>query len=273
MSILQAALDYAARGWSVLPVAGKKPSIGEWRQFQQRRAAPADIYRWARAGQLTGVAVVCGRISGLVVVDLDGDEACDVFARAWPQLLDTYTVQTGSGHGLHLYLTGATTPPTTRAPGYELRADGCYVVAPPSPGVGRPYTVLHQAPLLDVPDFAPLIDWIRSKQSKPPTPAPAAGGQAARRSNPSAWARAALEGECASVKRAGDGTRNNALYRAALKMGSLIAAGALDEFTVTNELFAAATMYRAGDGDKQALRTIRSGLDTGKKSPRQLRTQ
>lgn len=56
-----------------------------------------------------------------------------------------------------------------------------------------------------------------------------------------AYAAAALAGEIDNVRRAGEGTRNATLNRAAWKLGRLVADGHLDEQHVTTELTAAAT--------------------------------
>jgi len=61
---LHAALAYAARGWSVMPMQerGKWSSIA-WREFQPRGASAPEIERWSGHGPGAKAGVVAGRIS------------------------------------------------------------------------------------------------------------------------------------------------------------------------------------------------------------------
>jgi hypothetical protein len=62
--ILLAALDYLNRGWSVLPVRGKQP-FDRWQRWQFERMTEAQAVQAFRRPEVTGVAIVCGQISGL----------------------------------------------------------------------------------------------------------------------------------------------------------------------------------------------------------------
>jgi hypothetical protein len=84
----------------------------------------------------------------------------------------------------------------------------------------------------------------------------------------SAYGRAALEREVGRLLLAPEGTRNDALNRAAHSLGQVVAAGLLDVGKVIDELVAAAR--RLGLGDQEILRTIDSGLSAGLRSPRQV---
>jgi hypothetical protein len=119
-------------------------------------------------GLLQNIGVVCGAVSGsLVVLDFDGPGAYGAFAALFPTLAQSYTVATGSGEGKHVYLFVDKLPPTTRALDtpighIELRAEGCYVVAPPSlhPVTGKPYEVEKPLNILRVPDLDDVAAWI-----------------------------------------------------------------------------------------------------------------
>jgi Bifunctional DNA primase/polymerase, N-terminal len=68
----QAALDYYHQGWSVVPVAvAGKRALVPWKVWQHSRPDPDQLAAWWRRWPAANLAVVTGRVSGLVVVDVD----------------------------------------------------------------------------------------------------------------------------------------------------------------------------------------------------------
>lgn len=278
-STFYAAMHYQKLGMSVIPCRGKLPGV-EWQAFQQRRPSVFQIEQWHIDRKFGNVGIVCGDVSGnLVVIDLDGDEAVEAFKIEFPHLTNTYTVASGSGHGQHIYIYPSILPPTTRVMGckfgnIELRANGCYVVAPPSihPTSGAPYTVAIEQPIDHVPDLADVVKWIKSLMKEkhggvmPPPVAPAAA-VGIRHASP--YAAAALRDEARKVTTARQGWQNNQLNLSAFKMGQLIATGAIDRGQVESALMgaAAACGYIGREGEAPARRTINSGIEGGIKKP------
>jgi hypothetical protein len=72
-----------------------------------------------------------------------------------------------------------------------------------------------------------------------------------------------------NLEAAGPGGRNTALNHAAWTLGRWIAAGALEQCDVEDELYAAAEVIGlvADDGERQTWATIRSGLSAGLQQP------
>jgi hypothetical protein len=105
--LLSFALSYAARGWSIIPVAragkGKQPALRNWRRYRNERAAVEQLTQWCGRDDLAGIAVVCGPISGGVVIrDFDDTAAYKSWADAHPDLAARLpTVKTG--RGFHVY--------------------------------------------------------------------------------------------------------------------------------------------------------------------------
>lgn len=274
-SLHAAAVAYADLGFSVIPCYGKIASTPKWETRQTARASRAVIAYWSAQNMLQNVAIVCGAISGnLVVMDLDGTRAVEAFGDHFPALTDTYTVRSGSGHGAHLYYYAETLPPTTRVVSaevgnVELRANGCYVVAPPSvhPESHQPYVVVNAVPIMRVANMGEVVTWVKlliaEKHGGVMPPATNAQVRAS-----SAWALAALRSECIGVKLAPAGARNDTLNRAAFKLGQLVAAGHLSRFEVEQALFNAAAPLAMQDGETSVLRTIASGLGAGMEHPR-----
>lgn len=132
MLVLDTALHYLRRGWSVIPInpESKRPLVA-WTQFQSRLASTAEVRQWYAEWPDAGVGIVTGRVSGLVVVDFDGQAAVDRLGD-WPA---TYEVQTP--RGVHRYYLLA---PEERAltgvslfgQGVDVRGEGGYVIAPPT---------------------------------------------------------------------------------------------------------------------------------------------
>src|SRR4051794_11674108 len=76
---LEHALDYAARGWHVLPLRGKRPAIPQEQGGHGWQTATRDPARireqWTRYPG-AGVGIAC-RPSGLLVPDVDPDKGDD----------------------------------------------------------------------------------------------------------------------------------------------------------------------------------------------------
>lgn len=153
--IAAAALAYAARGWSVIPIAPReKRPLVSWREFQQRATTPDEIGHWFRHWPDANVGIVTGRVSGLVVVDVDrrhgGVESVAAAEADFGALPVTVEAATGGG-GRHLYFAhpgGTVANRVAMRPGIDLRGDGGCVVAPPSvhPSGARYAWVAGRAP-------------------------------------------------------------------------------------------------------------------------------
>ncbi|MFE9426228.1 bifunctional DNA primase/polymerase [Kitasatospora sp. NPDC006697] len=274
--LMTAALAAADRGWHVFPLTpgAKRPAVVQW---EQRATTDPDRIRRCWTSGPYNIGIACGP-SHLVVVDLDVPkpghrppadwdlpgitDGTDVFAElaARHGLMtadQTFRVRTGSG-GRHLYYRAPEVAQRSTIGSFgwcvDTRAAGGYVVAPGSVVDGRPYPVELDVPLLPLPDFL-LI----SKRSVPT--ATRTGSRTGRISDPTAWANAALDRECDKVATTTEGGRNHALLGAARSLARMIATRTLTRAEVENRLMDAA--HAAGLHDKEAARTIRSGLDWG----------
>lgn len=147
---LDAALEYLARGWSVVPAhtattrgcsclnesceaIGKHPRV-KWKPYQDRLPAESDVRTWWRRWPEANVAILTGAVSGIVVVDIDPRHGGDDSIRDIPNLPETLTATTGGG-GEHRYWRHPGYPVPNAAgirPGIDVRGDGGYVLAPPS---------------------------------------------------------------------------------------------------------------------------------------------
>lgn len=133
------ALRYLALGWSVIPVRtrDKRPAV-RWKQYQSAVASEKEVRNWFRRQPDANIAVVTGRISSLVVLDVDprhgGADSLAAMESTHARLPHTIEAVTGSG-GSHLYFRhpGFNMPNRARIkPGIDLRGDGGCVVVPPS---------------------------------------------------------------------------------------------------------------------------------------------
>lgn len=194
------ALDYAGRGWPVLPVYGVSdgttpgmPSVGYCACGDRHCSSPAkhpmtrhgvkdattdeeQIRQWWKQWPHANVGIACGRVSGIVVIDVDmnatvnGQEAlADLQIKNGP-LPKTLTARTGGG-GFHYIFTypleGQIKSGAGRlGPGLDVRSDDAYIVAPPSIHVsGNRYEWANELR----PDWLP--DWLFALMT---APAPAA---------------------------------------------------------------------------------------------------
>ena len=156
--------QYLSRGLSIIPLRfkGKEPLI-PWKEFQERVAGWEEVEEWFRRFGKFNVAIVTGVVSGnLVVIDFDDKEKAREFfekverLKGEPKyaLMNTWWVETGKG--VHVYLRidcgfeefrelFRTKP--RLVDGVDIKAEGGYVVAPPSiHPTGKQYKFIQGPP-------------------------------------------------------------------------------------------------------------------------------
>ena len=138
-SALTAALDYARRGWRVLPIipGQKRPPMGSWQE-----AATTDedtIVAWFTGLYRNhGVGIATGRGSGVLALDVDLWESLKRLEATHGILPDTLTNLTGSG-GMHMLYRYPTDGRVVRnsagsklGAGLDIRGEGGQVVVWPT---------------------------------------------------------------------------------------------------------------------------------------------
>ncbi|MBF0542101.1 MAG: bifunctional DNA primase/polymerase, partial [Nitrospirae bacterium] len=133
-SILDYAKYYISKGWSVIPIkpCSKVPILSSWKKFQERYPTKDELIEWFGNGSENNIAIVTGKLSNLVVIDLDS-EATLQFAKD-NNFQDTPTVKTGRGYHMYYQYKEGVRNFQKRAefPDIDLRAEGGIIVAPPS---------------------------------------------------------------------------------------------------------------------------------------------
>lgn len=272
---------YANEGFSVIPLnpRAKTPAIATWRGAQSVRPDVETIRKWWTKYPNHNIGLVCGSVSGVVVVDCDGQAAIDAYEERFTHLLNTFTVNTGSGHGRHFYYRTNRTIKSTRYLGThgncEIQAEGKYVVAAPSvhPSGGS-YEAMATLSSMMQANLEDVIEWIGVLTAKKNS---AAAGRSVPLNPPrvavscsEAYWKSALRGELDKVYASPEGGQNDALYKAALKIGSMVAGRFLNLNQAQADLMgtARACGYVTRDGERAAWSTIMSGLNTGLRSAR-----
>jgi hypothetical protein len=265
-----AASVYTARGWPVFLLGRTKRPVANCRACQHAGpdhdpqgctcltchgfyAASTDPARIAAMldavpGGLLGIRA--GTTAGLAVVDIDPRNG----GRLDPTLMTpTAAVATGGG-GWHLYyrhpgvhLAGKL--PTH--PGVDIKADGGYVVAPPSrhPATGRRYRWVGSHPVSEMP--AALTTACQPPPAPPSTPSPTRRGGGI--SSPDAL----LAAHLGAVARAPKGRRRTTLYGAARGVARMVATAAITRAD------AIAALTTAGIAAGQTEREIRAAIAGG----------
>jgi hypothetical protein len=130
-------------GFSIIPLAAnsKQPAIA-WKPYQQRQATGDELNAWLATSTYTNLGIITGRISRLVVLDLDDRDRLTELLHECPTLTETVTVQTRRGYHLYYRIPPDLLVPTQIADGIDLKGEGAYVVAPGSVIDGHTYKPL-----------------------------------------------------------------------------------------------------------------------------------
>lgn len=139
MTILEAALEYAKKGFSVIPIGQDKVSLIKWEPYQKKRASEEEIRIWFKKFPSANVGIVTGEISNLLVVDCDTPISIQQIQDAIPESLIVPCEATPRG-GMHFFFshTEGFVNRARVAEGIDVRTEGGYcVVAPSVNGTGK----------------------------------------------------------------------------------------------------------------------------------------
>jgi predicted P-loop ATPase len=172
--MLRAALRYAQMGWKVFPCkpCSKQPATRHG--FKDATTDEAQIREWWERTPDANIGIATGEASGVAVVDEDirsgGRESIDALQQTHGEFPPTLTAITGGG-GRHFYFRkppGIDLRCGKPAEGVDFKADGGYVLAPPSVHPDGPtYRWLNKR----VP-IAPSPSWLLTKKTKTKRTAP-----------------------------------------------------------------------------------------------------
>lgn len=129
-NLLVHAKKYLDRGFSIIPVGyDKRPTIKSWKYYQSNKPTLEEVKAWFLHGTATGIAIITGKISNLIVLDFEHDAVI-------PELPDTVVAKSGGG-GKHFYFKypeGVELPNVVglNSQPIDVRSNGGYIIAPPS---------------------------------------------------------------------------------------------------------------------------------------------
>ena len=137
MTVNEQAAEYCDNGWSVLPVRPdeKRPYMTNWLQYTKTRAPKPMVEAWFTNLAGAGVGVVTGKISNMVVLDVEHD--CPYPIEELLKKYPTQLIARSGGGGYHLFyqypVNQSRVSNRVRIfEGADLRADGGFIVLPPT---------------------------------------------------------------------------------------------------------------------------------------------
>lgn len=282
-SVLSAALEYAARGWRVVPLPvrhdghdadGKAPAFAQWQKEASKD--PAQIAEWWRRWPTANVGVLCDQSFGFVV-DVDDPEILEYL----PDMPRTLMARTPSG-GYHLVFRHPSPPMSNEVSalrafaksrgwqpkqdergklrGVDVRGKSGQIVTWPSvsPKSGGRWVWMDEAPIAEAPQW--MVDVLR-----PPKKAPSAQPLAPVALGSDPYVDKAIEGQARDLASTPEGSRGRQLFAAAARLGEL----GVSLVDAERALMPACDQngLTAKDGEARVRRELHRGWDQGAANP------
>lgn len=194
-------------GLALIPLStdgGKQPHfqyVPSWKYYQTRHPLPEELELWFGVDRpRVNLGVVCGKLSNLIVLDLDDDDTYEQVLEYVPWVPDE-TMVVRTGRGWHIYFrptpeSVATTWPSTTSftlneKRHHFKAEPSYVQAPPSIHEnGNQYHWINECDPL-VLDPSVLVKAVMAAGA-----VPSGGGDGPREDKPRDWVSTYLSEPC-----------------------------------------------------------------------------
>jgi hypothetical protein len=251
MRFAEMAEPYIRLKWPVFPTTvEKRPLVSAG--YKSATVDHRIIEDWSRRFPGCNLAIATGRISGIMVVDVDGPEGeRSLQTLAEEGVIIDSPLQSRTGRGRHLifrYDRNTKSSVGKLGPGLDIRADGGSATAPPSlHASGKRYEWLADPETTQIP-YLPLSCLLYLHK---PRARPSWGGSPA----------VSLAEIVTRVTSALPGTRNHTLNAASYLAGKLVRSGQVSEDAA--ELTLVEAGLAAGLDRHECTATVRSGLRAG----------
>jgi hypothetical protein len=242
---------YLRLRWPVFPsTQDKRPLCPHG--YRDASVDPRTIEDWSRRFPGCNIAIATGRISGVMVVDVDGPEGERSLQTLAEEGVVIYSpLQSVTGRGRHMFFRYDKNTKSSvgkLGPGLDIRADGGSCTVPPSlHASGKRYEWTSDPEATPIPHF-PLSGLLYLHK---PRARPSWGGAPA----------VSLSEIVTRVTSALPGTRNHALNAASYLAGKLVRSGQVSEEAAEHTLVEAG--LAAGLDRHECTATVRSGLRAG----------
>ena len=261
--------ELAEFGFSVIPIPrGKKQPAFKWAQHQKTKATSAQIERWDASN--LNVGVVTGKLSNVVVLDVDSEEAQKLVDEL--QLPLTPTVQTARGRHYYFRVPQVEIRNKTKINGVELdvRGEGGMAVGAgslhPEGGFYRWDVSPSDVEIAEMPEnLLALLKQEKATSSR--QVATKAAAPFVEAGLLSTYLNMQLQTALTSVRECGEGGRNDRLFKEAAHIANHVAAIGLDWSQIA-DMFEAAGLA-AGLDPAECASTVSSAWNTGRKTPTQ----
>jgi len=179
VSKLEKVFELFDRGWNIFPVEpnGKRPVVVRvgtdeegkpfdvrmsWKEYEYNRVNKEQIESWYKTYPDCNWGVICGKISNICVVDIDGQNGVESLKKFHPEMDTISTLTAATPHGWHLFFEHPGVPVKSFPilPNVDVKADGGYVVVAPSATADGVYRWI-----LDTPT-APCRGWVTRGERK-----------------------------------------------------------------------------------------------------------
>lgn len=164
----ESAIYYQKLGLSIIPTkADKTPYLNSWKEYQEKKPSNEQILGWWNKWPDANPAVVTGKVSGLVVLDLDSKHN-----RSSKEFNIPATACAKSGNnGEHFFFKHpgvfVENKSAISGPGVDIRADGGYILLAPSTNVSGglyEWIIPLEDGLSDIPEWLKEITTNKEKK-------------------------------------------------------------------------------------------------------------
>lgn len=273
------ALAYASRGWQVFPLVPRTKRPATTHGFQDASTDDAVVRAWWDATPEANVGLATGPGSGVWVLDIDGPVGATNlwWWEARHGALVTLASRTGREDGgrqlFFKWPEGRCIKNATGIlPGLDVRADGGYVVLPPSvhPDSGKEYRWEAKGVPQDAPEDLLRMVGARTTATATATVTATVERRPVATEGTTAYGQAVLDGVCSELAATGRGARDHQAFRAAIRLTALELGGEIAPGVIEGELRAA--LARCGYMDDPRRERGEAGLQRILRSARERAT-